>query len=696
MTAKPIALIPVLALGLVANGCSDVVKDYAWTPATLSRTNSCEELEVRLKEDALHKMNATIDAAIDAIEARDSRGIMTSDGDGEMAAGTDTQAPTAPGEEGGTTPDHSETNVQVEGVDEADIVKTDGNYIYVLHGRSLAIATAWPASALELASTTPIEGYPLEMFVTDDAVVVYTRVDGQPIFDSLGIEPRTESYGYDYPAPAPDYGYGSGYPSLTKVTVLSKAGTSTAVEQEYYFEGEYLSARRVGSAVHTVVTSSLYRQLWSAWPSYYDYGYGEDDSDQVEALEELRSENILRIAKAELADFLAYRFVKRGETVEQLPCPCGDYWLPTEGTTQHGVTQIEAFDLSDFGADLHGAHVVGAVQTIYADADSLYLAASHWQNPLWTEERPDVPLSVTATHLHKFDIATDPAAPRYVASGTVPGLVHNQFSLDEHDGVLRVATTDRVVSGWTSESINDLYLLAESGGSLATIGKVENLAPGEEIYSARFVGDRGYIVTFRQVDPLFVFDLADPAAPELLGELKIPGFSEYMHPIDDGRFLLTIGRDGNDWGTTGNPALQIFDVTDGANPTLVHKYPLPAGWSEAESNHKAITFYRGMLTLPMTRYDATAWMSTLELFEVDAAEGITLLGSVDHSPFFDGLDEAGYCGGYEVGVRRGVFIEDYLYSISHGGIVANALDDLTVPVAELPLPELEESYDCYY
>ncbi|MBW2526820.1 MAG: beta-propeller domain-containing protein [Deltaproteobacteria bacterium] len=689
MKTTSLLILPVVSLGLLASGCSED-RDYAWTPATLSRVSSCEELELRLKEDALFKMHASIDAAIAGIEARDSRGIALG-AEEDVAAGDGTQAPSAPGDYG-DTPDHSETNVQVEGVDEADIVKTDGNYIYTLHGRNFAVVTAWPTSALELSSITPIEGYPLEMFVTDDKVVIYTRVGGQPIFEGLGLPPRTDPYGYDYPVAGPDYDYGSGYPSLTKVTVLSKSGAAATVEREYYFEGEYLSARRVGSEVHTVVTSSTYRQLWSSWPSYY----GGDDGDAIDALEELRSENIYRIATAELEEFLAYRFVKNGDSVEQMPCPCADYWVPTEGTTQHGVTQLEAFDLDDPSGELRGAHIVGAVQTIYANAESLYLAASHWQNPLWSEERPDTPVSVTATHLHKFDIATEPAAPRYVASGTVPGLVHNQFSLDERDGYLRVATTDRIVSGWDSESVNDLFVLDQMGPSLSIVGQVTNLAPGEQIYSARFVGERGYIVTFRQVDPLFVFDLSVPHAPQLLGELKIPGFSEYMHPIEDGRFLLTIGQDGNDWGATGSPALQIFDVTDATNPTLVHKHPLPEGWTEAEQNHKAITYYHDMLALPFTRYDYSSWSSTLELFAIDSVDGITPLGTVDNSQFFDGLDDTGYCGGYDVGVRRGVFIDDYLYSVSHGGIVVNAVSDMTDPVAQLELPALTEDYDCYY
>jgi uncharacterized secreted protein with C-terminal beta-propeller domain len=172
------------------------------------------------------------------------------------------------------------------------------------------------------------------------------------------------------------------------------------------------------------------------------------------------------------------------------------------------------------------------------------------------------------------------------------------------------------------------------------VGELRGLAPGETIYSTRFLGDRGYMVTFRQVDPLFVFDLADPAEPTLLGELKIPGFSEYMHPLEDDLHLLTIGFDGTDDGQITGLALQIFDVTDPTDPKLSHKQVISeqwSGWSEALYNHKAFTLYRDVLAIPFEGYDDVngVYGSALRLFRVSSSEGITELGSIDHSPYIE-------------------------------------------------------------
>ena len=180
------------------------------------------------------------------------------------------------------------------------------------------------------------------------------------------------------------------------------------------------------------------------------------------------------------------------------------------------------------------------------------------------------------------------------------------------------------------------------------------------MYSARFVGDRGYFVTFRQTDPLFVFDVANPSAPTLQGELHIPGFSEYMHPIDDGH-LLTIGQDGTLDGINGQLALQIFDVREATNPILKHKLPLEQGSSEALYNHKAFTFFRDMLAIPFESWNPSdgSYQAELALFSVDVDAGIAEKGRIDHSAMYDLGEEYSWC--YPGGVRRGVFIEDFLY-----------------------------------
>jgi hypothetical protein len=244
---------------------------------------------------------------------------------------------------------------------------------------------------------------------------------------------------------------------------------------------------------------------------------------------------------------------------------------------------------------------------------------------------------------------------------------------------------------------NALYTIAIQNGKMPVQGKVEGLARGEQMYSARFVGDRGYFVTFRQVDPLFVFDLADPSAPVLKAELTIPGFSEYMHPLEGGDFLLTIGQDGTGEGTTGTMALQIFDVRDASNPILSHKLPLDAWASEASTNHKAFTFWRDMLAVPIESWSSPTgdYSAQLALFSVDPETGITQKGLIDHSAFYSLDSSYNWC--YPGGVRRGVFIEDFIYSVSAAGVLVHALEDLEEPVATADLGfDAQRACDEYY
>lgn len=784
-----------LATGLLAAGCetaSAPVDSVGSQQAALHRAQSCDDLEVLLKQDALAKMNAQIDATIASYSAYGyPRGAPVGGVDngsvgvpGAAEDPTDTPAPVPPtagdgdtsqetsGESGsGADPAHSETNTQVAGVDEADIIKTDGNNIYVLHGQSFYTLTAWPASSLAVGSSLAIEGSPLEMFVAGDKVVVYSSVNGAAIYEQADVTPRPGYYDYllintmvgggvapsntpgtpadggdakplppddaeppsggdtpsddgapsggdtpssddappdaeppstdEAPAPPPDGGAdepppdepsigdpGSGgvWAPLTKVTVLSLAGGAPSVVKEVYFEGGYSSARRTGPNVRTVLTGGAHGPALPYWPSGLTE-YPETAEAWTAAFEQLRTENAAIIEDAPLSTWLPYRFEKQGEAVTLLDASCSDFYVPEAGTTSYGLTQIESIDLADLAAAPESTSIVGATDTVYASHDALYVAARSWQEQAAPGE---MFVGTSLTHLHKFDLIADPSQPGYVASGSVPGHIINQFSLDEHNGKLRVSTTSQVPAepSWTTS--NNVFVLEAQGTDLEQIGAVTDLAPGETIQSTRFVGDRGYVVTFRRVDPLFVIDLADPASPSVAGELKIPGFSEYMHPLDDGH-LLTIGRDGEEDGTVTGLALQIFDVTNASAPALLHKEALDGAkymHSEAEYNHKAFTYYGalGVLAFPLVSFDGETGVmsSTLELFNVDIEDGFSRLGAVDHSAFFSSVPSGCYYGG--AAVQRGLFIEDYVYSYSQGGVLVNALDDLATPVASVALP----------
>jgi uncharacterized secreted protein with C-terminal beta-propeller domain len=294
------------------------------------------------------------------------------------------------------------------------------------------------------------------------------------------------------------------------------------------------------------------------------------------------------------------------------------------------------------------------------------------------------------------------------------GQVVNQFSLDDLNGNLRITTTEQ--REWLTPpyapnhaqpvnsnanqptQFNHLFVLSENNGALSLIGDAGDLAPGEHIYSTRFVGTRGYVVTFKQMDPLFVVDLSNPSQPSVVAELTIPGFSDYMEPIDDNH-LLTIGQDTKAGHCAGCAApagldLQIFDVTDATSPKLTSKFVFDGyGTSEAQTDHKAFTYFADRQLLAFPYYGSatnatggTTMKSTLEIFKVDVNAGLTQLGSIDHTPLF-GTNTVGWCGGYfDPQVRRGVFLENIAYSISYAGIIAKDVGALSQPGQTLMLP----------
>lgn len=689
----------------LAGGCSRRVSepDFGVVQAELVRAQSCDDLLGLLKADARARMNRYIDLQIAYMEEwEDDRfGGGFGDDGGEMGGPTlDAGGSTGSGGENAPPPEHSETNTQVEGVDEADIVKTDGYKLHVLHGPSFTSLTSWPVSELGIDYSFGIEGTPIEMFVDGGKAVVYSNVDGTPIYEALGL-PLPDQGGGGYYGPEYDVGGypGYSYAPLLKITVLDLSGAAPTVLSEAYEEGNYVSSRREGTNVRTVIGGGVYDSIVQYYPDIaYDGGDYPDSADEwIDAYESLRLQNELKIATATLDQFLPDRFVKVAGSFEQVAPSCGDAYVPTAGSTDFGLTAVHSIDLANLGAPAHESLIFGATQTVYASLDNLVLAGTSWGGGMgvwWGVGMPEAGTSVNATHLHVFDLSTNPSEPGYVGSATVPGYLTDQFAIDERESVLRVATTETTASSDFWETTNGVFTLAIRPDGVLPVGELRGLAPGETIYSTRFLGDRGYMVTFRQVDPLFVFDLSDPTAPTKLGELKIPGFSEYMHPLEDDLHLLTIGFDGTDDGQITGLALQIFDVTDPTDPKLSHKQVISeqwSGWSEALYNHKAFTLYRDVLAIPFEGYDDVngVYGSALRLFRVSSSEGITELGSIDHSPYIS--DSASYCY-YGRGVRRGVFIDDYVYSVSESAVVASAIEDVSTPVASVVLPSISTDY----
>ncbi len=692
----------ILCLVLIAGsiGC-DTNPQVSQYEAALRQAATCDEVVQAVHEDAIAKVDLELKSFIDQ-EYYTRGGPVFFEGDVAAEAGSGgsggSGAPTADGAAQAPS-GFSDTNRQVADVDEADIVKVgDGGLkLYVVRGNGFYEFDSWPAAQTSRVADLEIEGGVMEMFVEGDRAVVFSNTYGVEALDDGDL---CQGYGGGPELVSGDSAYYCGR-SFVKLTVIDlSSGTPEAV-REIYVDGWYTSSRRHDNIVRTVIQSSMQRP--GTVPYLYDFLYNNGAYPETREAEIFLARAWAAKAKEAIAITTLEQWVPvwgeriDGEIQEQ-PTQCADFFSPAPGMTNYGLTQIVGIDLGD-DSSTQITSILGQATQVYANAGALILAQPDWT---WFERGTNS----DRTAVHRFAVSSEGKRTPYQGSGFVQGIVNDQFSMDERDGVLRIATTrttwpertddmfapDVWVPPTTDNLVSTLKL---EGDRLEILGSTPPLAEGERIFSARFLGDLGYIVTFRQVDPLFAIDLSDPANPKVLGELKIPGFSDYMHPLGNGH-LLTIGRDIDEETQRDNgTALQIFDVSDPVNPVLAHKALVGDGYSEANHNHKAFNFYadqevvgKGLLAFPFVSYQSD-FSSTLELWDVSAKDGFARRGSVDHSDLV--LDDCGgvpyeveefyyYCG-YQPQITRGVFIDQFIYSISHGGVRVHSVDDLTTPVA---------------
>jgi hypothetical protein len=325
-----------------------------------------------------------------------------------------------------------------------------------------------------------------------------------------------------------------------------------------------------------------------------------------------------------------------------------------------GMLTVLTIDLAKGLPAVDSDGLMTDAQTVYSSAGNLYVATQKWLPATGPQPQPgDV-----VTAVSQFDVA-DAGRTDYVATGNVPGYLLNQFSMSEHAGYLRVATTRGPMFGTGSESL--VTVLRSQGGRLVETGRVGGLGKGERIYAVRFIGDAGFVVTFRQVDPLYTLDLSAPTRPRVAGELKLLGYSAYLHPAG-GNLLIGIGRDATEAGRVGGTQVSLFDVSDLANPVRLAAKTLGTfGSSEAESDHHAFLFWppAGLAVIPVQLTEANgAWFTGAIGFGIDRA-GITERGRITHGS-----------AGATVPVRRSLIIGDRLYTLSDGELLASRLDTL--------------------
>lgn len=374
--------------------------------------------------------------------------------------------------------EHSTTNVQVSGVDEADIVKNDGEFIYTISNNSVVILAAYPPGEARVISTIKFDEYcsPAEMFLKGDRLVVIGSVYGTHIDYAQDVRPP------------------EGNVTFVKVFDVKDKEDPRLVRTVEY-EGSYSTSRRIEDDVHVVLTT---------YP-YYVHRKNVQPEDII-------------------PDF---RDVEPGDGQEEFTPVCD--WRDVEYTNAERCSSfltVLSLSMDGNAGDLGKRVIAGQSEDVYASPENLYVASTDWSYPQHEEffEGP----TESSTTVYKFGF--DGASTRFLVAAAVPGTVLNQFSMDEADGYFRIATTRGHLSRGGSDSSNNVYILDPD---MKMTGRLEGLAPGESIYSARFMGDRAYLVTFKKVDPLFVLDLSDPASPRVLGALKIPGYSDYLHPYDE-------------------------------------------------------------------------------------------------------------------------------------------------------------------
>jgi hypothetical protein len=322
--------------------------------------------------------------------------------------------------------------------------------------------------------------------------------------------------------------------------------------------------------------------------------------------------------------------------------------------------------------------IMAGAQTVYASTKGLYVASRRYVPAV--EAGRALP-ERTETEIHRFD-ASLPGATSYASSGTVTGFVLNQYSLSEHDGALRVASTE--MPQWfegtrAADSESFVTVLAARGARLAQLGRVGGLGRGERIYAVRFAGERGYVVTFREVDPLYTLDLSDPAAPRVLGELKIRGYSAYLHPLSD-ELLLGVGQDVGDEGRRLGTQLSLFDVSDPRLPVRRAVASLGDGSSsQAEVDPHAFLFWRpaGLAVVPLQSFSPGAGPFTGAVGFRLGPGAIAEAGRVTHPP------QPG--DGVAPPIARSLVIGERLYTLSYAGLGSHRLDTLA-PVAFAAFP----------
>lgn len=525
----------------------------------------------------------------------------------------------------GETPSFSTTNIQVSGVDEADTVKTDGEYIYTVTGSNISILKAYPPQEVQLISTLALgDIYPSGIFATGDRLVVLGNNYSSII---AGSAPLIVPYYFSY-----YYGDSKAYAQVYDASNKS----DLRLLRTFAMTGNYVNSRMIGKYVYFVISQPAYVVNDTVFlPSIYSGGKATE-LPPTEVYYSNFSDSYLY--------YTTFVAMNIQDTAEE----------PTSMTVTTGVTS-----------------------NMYVSLNNIYVTF------------PETPegTSIYRVHMEENNLTCE-------AQGTVPGHELDQFSMDEYGSYFRIVTTDwrsglSAINVTVGAQHTNLYVL---NMNMSVIGKLENIAVGESMHSSRFLGDRCYLVTFQKTDPLFVIDLRDPTNPAILGELKIPGYSDYLHPYDETHIIgvgkETVEAEGGTFSWYQGIKVSVFDVSNVSNPIQLSKYVIGDRGSDSPvlTDHRAFLFdkTKNLLVIPVTvaKIDArqypggvpsweggTAVSQGAYVFNISLTEGLVFRGNITHAEG-PGLPPTNYF------VTRSLYIGNVLYTVSDAKVMLNNLEDL--------------------
>lgn len=714
----PLVIGVILVVGIV----TAVLLDFNKTTSNIKSFSSYEELQDYVK--------TSFDSDFYGFGSQ----IMRTTAIGDVATGIPTAAQI---ESGDGSKDFSQTNVQVKGVDEADIVKTDGEYIYVVSGKKVYLIDADP---FEIVSEIEADGRIQEIFVNDNKLILF----GQ------------EQFYYGFPETFP---VGIAIPAADSGSSEGSTGETEAIEDS-------VAAQELVPITDDLIPGKILPPRYTP-PKAFTKVYDISDRSNPELIKDMELNGSYYDSR--MIGGHVYIIINTPIQRDNIVVPL----VMEDGVTRSGFPEVFYFDnptrsyrfTTIMSVDLETSDVnskiymMGYSDNLYVSEDHIYITYRKYVSQIVLYERiideavlPLTPADVdneinewrrdgiNSRNFQEFgeiienyfnrlseneketfmkqmqekveEISIDFAREMektviqkifinngeidYVTEGSVPGTLLNQFSMDQKGDYFRVATTSRATGfGFRQvQTSNNVYVL---DSSLNIVGELEDLAPGESIFSVRFIGDKAYLVTFKKIDPLFVIDLSQPSNPKVLGKLKIPGFSDYMHPFDENH-IIGIGKeaipdDNRDFAWYQGLKIALFDVSDVENPKQLYSEVIGDRGTDSYAlrDHKAFLFSkeRNLLVIPVLLAELKGDVNELPkwsygeytyqgayVYELTAENGFDLQGRITHFDSNEDFLKSGYYFGSDFSIQRSLYIDDILYTISNEKIKANKLSDM--------------------